>query len=253
MPVFGDRGIVDVLVYSSGTARFAGGVRTHKSHPERALIERAGLILTAPGDTAVDLARHRHNAIGLAAADSALRLDPGLSSASLVTLNEARLSKRGRNIARWPLHRCTRLAETALESISRATIEWLGFPAPELQTVFHSPSGEEDRCDCFWPEAQLAGESDGDLKYDGRFGDARTVLRRQAARDIRLRTHHVRDVAHWGWAEAVTFAPLRDILTGSGLAQVASEDSSQLYSMRRLLAHRPPHVTSPTREGAAVR
>jgi len=253
MPVFGDRGIVDLLVDSAETARFSGGVRTHRSHPERTLIEHSGLAVTSPGDTAVDLARHRHHAIGLAAADAALRLDPRLSHEHLVALNEARVSKRGRNIARWPLHRSTRRAESALESISRAVIEWLGFPAPELQTVFRSPSGEEDRCDFFWPAARVGGESDGDLKYDGRFGDARGILRRQAARDIRLRTHHVRHVAHWGWAEATAFTPLRGILAGAGLVQIAAEDSLPLHSMRRLLSQRPPHATAPTRESATVR
>ena len=243
LPVFGDPVVVHMLVPSGATARTTSGVRTHKSHPERAIVEVVGLCMTSPADTAVDVARVRHNAVGLAVADAALRLDPSLTRSDLIALNEGRISTRGRSLARWPLERCTALSETALESVSRGAVEWLGFPSPELQLVFRSASGDEDRTDCFWREANLVGEADGDLKYDGRFGDPRTVLRRQSARDMRLRTQ-VRDVTHWGWTEATTFAPLRGILRGAGLNQIAPEDSAQLYSMKRLLSPRGPHATA---------
>lgn len=242
LPVFGDPKVVHILVSPGGTARETSGVRAHKSRPDRTIIEMSGMRMTSPADTAVDLSRLRHNAVGLAAADAALRLDPLLTREELMNINEARASKRGRDIARWPLTRATALSETALESISHATIEWLGFPAPELQVVFRSPNGELDRTDCLWRAAALAGEADGDIKYDGRFGSPSTVLRRQFIRDTRLRDHHVRDVAHWGWTEATTFAPLRGILTGAGLVPIAPEDSLQLFSMKRLLAPRAPHA-----------
>lgn len=244
MPVFGDRGEVHMLVPAHGTARSFAGVRTHRSRPERDIIERSGLRMTSPAETVVDIARLRHNAIGLATADAALRLAPGLRRDALVLLNEARSSKRGRNIARWPLARCSALAESTLESVSRAAVEWLGFPSPELQVVFRSPSGQEDRGDCFWRDADLIGEADGDMKYDGRFGDPRTALRNQFERDTRLRSQ-VRDVMHWGWREATAFTPLRDILTGAGLKQVRPEDSAQLHTMKRLLAPRTPSPAAP--------
>ena len=244
MPVFGDPVIVHMLMGPTATARQISGVRVHKSRPERTIHEISGLGVTSPADTAVDLARHRHNAVGLAAADAAVRSDPTLTRDALLALNESRSSARGRRIARWPLSRCTALAETALESISRAAIEWLGFPAPELQVVFRSGTGEADRSDCFWREASLAGEADGDIKYDGRFGDPRTILWKQRQRDTRLRRAHVREIAHWGWSDATGHEPLRDILTGAGLRPIGPEDSQQLASMKRLLAPRAPHPTA---------
>ncbi|WEG07540.1 hypothetical protein PU630_09720 [Microbacterium horticulturae] len=244
LPIFGDPGEVHMLVASRGTSRSFAAVRTHRSHPEREIIERSGLRVTSPADTAVDIARLRHNAVGLAVADAALRLEPALSRDALVQVNESRSSKRGRDIARWPLSRCTALSESTLESVSHAAIEWLGFPSPELQVVFRSAADAEDRGDCFWRGADLIGETDGDLKYDGRFGDPRTVMRNQFERDTRLRDR-VREITHWGWREATTFAPLRGILTGAGLQQTGPEDSVQLYAMKRLLAPHAPHPVAP--------
>jgi hypothetical protein len=129
-----------------------------------------------------------------------------------------------------------------LESISRAVIEWLGFAEPELQVTFRARTGEEDRADFAWRAARLLGEADGDLKYDGRFGSPSVVLRRQSARDNRLR-EHVRAIAHWGWTDATAVAPLRGILNGAGLRQTGPEDPAQLTSLTRILGARAPHRT----------
>ena len=240
MPIFGDPVDVHVLVPATRSSRLVAGVRTHRSSEDRTIVEIGGLAMTGPEDTAVDLARLRHPAIGLAAADSALRLAPDSSADGLTRISEARISGRGRDIARWPLARATAMSETAIEAISRAVIEWLGFPAPELQVVFRS-SGKEDRADFVWEHVRLGGEADGDLKYDGRYGDAREVLRRQTLRDRRLRTH-LRAVAHWGWTDATTVTPLRDILAGAGLRAVAPEQTAHLHSLRRQLAPHAPHL-----------
>lgn len=240
MPIFGDPVDVHVLVPAGRSSRLVAGVRTHRSSEDRRIVEIGGLAMTGPEDTAVDLARLRHQAIGLAAADAALRLDPELTADRLLRISEARASSRGRDIARWPLARATAESETALEGVSRAVIEWLGFPAPELQVVFRS-SGKRDRTDYVWKHIRLGGEADGDLKYDGRYGDPREVLRRQTLRDRRLRTH-LRAVVHWGWTDATTVTPLRDILTGGGLRAIAPEQTAPLHSLRRVLAPHAPHV-----------
>ncbi|WP_203581359.1 hypothetical protein [Microbacterium hibisci] len=134
-------------------------------------------------------------------------------------------------------------AETPFESVSRAVIEWLGFPSPELQVTSMSASGVEDRADFAWPDISLVGEADGDLKLDGRFGDPRTLLRRQAARDARLRERW-RAVVHWGWAEATTISPLRGLLQGAGLHASLPENAAALLSLKRAVAPRPPRATS---------
>ncbi|MFT4220826.1 MAG: hypothetical protein QM611_09945 [Microbacterium sp.] len=252
LPIFGDPVTVHVLVPRSGASRHVAGVRTHRSAADRTIVEADGLLLTSPLDTAVDTARHRHNAIGLAVADAALRVNSALRPDVLVAANEARSSSRGRDIARWPLSHSTPLAETALESISRAVTGWLGFPPPELQVAFRAESGEEDRVDLLWRnpgsplrQTGIAGEADGQLKYDGRFGDPSSILRKQSRRDIRLR-EHVRSVTHWGWWEATRFRPLRAILVGAGLPVVAAENTPQLFSLKRALsAHVPPPPPPP--------
>jgi hypothetical protein len=245
MPLFGDPVTVHVLTTSAAASRLTSGVRTHVTADDRALVEAGGLAMTTLAETAVDLARQRHPAIGLAAADAALRLDPDLTGLMLSGVNEARTSSRGRRVARWPLSRANRLAETALESVSRAVVEWLGFPAPAIQVAFPTRAGT-DRTDFFWREFSVAGESDGDLKYDGRFGDPRAVLRKQRDRDARLR-EHVRTVTHWGWHETTAVTPLRSILLGAGVPQIVPENSARLHSVKRLVARNAPHRTGDAR------
>lgn len=130
MPIFRDPVIVHVIADPSSSSRVLGGIRLHTTQEAREVFEASGLLLTPPGDTAVTLARARHNGIGLAMTDAALRIDPRLSPARLNADNARRSSSRGRRVARWVLDRTTPAAETPLESLSRAVIEWLGFPAP---------------------------------------------------------------------------------------------------------------------------
>ncbi|MDW4571170.1 hypothetical protein R8Z57_00080 [Microbacterium sp. M3] len=238
MPVFGDPVDVHILVPARCASRLIAGVRAHRSSEDRTIVELGGLAMTSPEDTAVDLARLRHPAIGLAMADAALRIETESTAERLLLINEARVSSRGRALARWPLARASARSETAIEAVSRAVIEWLGFPAPELQVVFRS-SGKEDRSDFVWKQVGLGGEADGDLKFDGRYGDPRDVLRRQSLRDRRLRTH-LRAVAHWGWSDVTAITPLRDILTGAGLRAIAPEQTARLYSLRRSLTSLAP-------------
>lgn len=242
MPIFGDPGPVHVLIPPNGSSRLSGGIRAHTGGPDRGIHEVAGLAFTTVADTAVDLARSRHRAIGLAGTDAALRLDRSLQTSRMMEINEGRSSSRGRAIARWAIDRARAEAETALESVSRAVIEWLGFPEPHLQVTFRSSAGAEDRSDFVWPGYAVAGEADGDLKFDGRFGSPTLLLEKQRQRDHRLRAH-VRAVVHWAWADAITFTPLRSLLTSAGLTVVHPEDTAQLLSLQRTLR---PRAAGPT-------
>lgn len=237
LPVFRDPRVVHILVSASSTSREVAGVRAHTSRNDRMLIAADGIVTTSLADTAVDMARHRHAAVALAVADAALRADRTLAVAGLLACNEARASSRGRNLARWPLGQADARAESTLESVSRAVISWLGLPRPALQTVFRSVDSTRDRSDFFWPEASVAGEADGDVKYDGSLGDPVAALRARRDRDIRLLAQ-VRSVTHWGWAEVTAVAPIRSILRSAGVEAVAPEDTAQLHSLRRLLSPR---------------
>ncbi|MFT4211986.1 MAG: hypothetical protein QM626_08935 [Microbacterium sp.] len=234
-PIFGDPGVVHILRDDKGTAGVGADVRVHTAANPREILDLGGLAVTAPVETAVDIARCRPPAAALAVADAVLRLDETVSVERLVATNESRASSRGHRRARWALHRATPLAESTLESVSRAAIEWLGLPEPELQHWFTSRTGERDRSDMWWRDDKVAGEADGDVKYDGRFGDATTALRGRRRRDGRLR-EHVRSVAHWAWDEVRDVTQLRAILLGAGVRRIRPEDTARLLELRRTLA-----------------
>lgn len=238
LPILGDPLVVHVLARRGETARLDSGIRTHTAADERELHETGGILRTSPREIAVDLARARHPAYALSIADAALRGDHALSVETLVAANESRSTTRGRRLARWPLHRAVGTSESTLESLSRAVIEWLGFPEPELQKWFESANGTRDRADFAWPRTGVIGESDGDVKYDGTFGDPLSLIRDRRARDARLR-EHARTVVHWSWDDIGDPPRFARILLSAGLKQVGPEATAQLFSLRRLLHARP--------------
>lgn len=231
LPIFGDPGTVHVIASADATSRLIGGVQTHTTRDAREIGTVGGALLTGLVDTVIDIARVRHPAIALATADAALRRDPSLTVEALVAANESRSSTRGRRHARWALHRASALPESPLESIDRAVIEWLGFPEPELQVHIG-----DDRVDKWWADRAVAGESDGDLKYDGRFGDPLTALRERHRRDARLFRHGARAVPHWGWSEALAADPLDSLLRSAGLRPIRPREHAPLFALQRTLA-----------------
>ncbi len=113
-----------------------------------------------------------------------------------------------------------------------------GLPEPELQIWFGSPAGGGDRVDLWWPQLRIAGEADGLLKYDGRFGDPRVAMKKREDRDRRLRAAGARAVLHWGWDDLTDPNSLIRMLSGAGLPVVASPDTANLHSLAAAL--RPP-------------
>lgn len=235
MPVLGDPVTVHVTVPPSSAARETGGVRTHRATDPPQSAATSGLLVVAPGETAVTLARHRHPAYGLAVVDATLRRYPTATLAELNGDNETRDSSRGRRHARWALDRADEKRESVLESVSAAAIEWLGFPLPELQKPFPGLAGGLYRADMWWPDRRLVGEPDGESKYDGRFGDPAELLRARHERDRALRAAGAAAIAHWGWTDVALISPLRQLLTGHGLRPVHREDSGRLASLTHLL------------------
>jgi hypothetical protein len=237
LPIIGEPRDVHVVDTPDATARLSGGIRLHTSAGGRTILDVGGILVTSVLDTTIDIARARHPALGLTVADAGLRAEPRLSVGLLVANNESRISSRGRRQARWALHRATPLAETALESISRAAIEWLGFEEPDLQKEFRSRSFT-DRADMWWPTARVIGEADGDIKYDGSLQQPALAIRREKARDARLR-ESASGIAHWGWADVARIDPLRAALRHTGLRPVKPESSRELFSLgAELRSHR---------------
>lgn len=233
LPIVGEPRDVHVLDSPEATSRLNGGIRLHTTTGDRLLVEVGGILSTSALDTTIDVARSRHPALGLAVADAALRIDASLSVSALVAQNESRLSSRGRRQARWALHRANPLAETMLESISRAAIEWLGFEEPELQRRFHT-GGATDRTDMWWETPRVVGEADGDIKYDGSLQDPLLAIRREKSRDARI-ARFAAGIAHWGWSDVARIDPLRDALRHAGLRPAHPETSRELYSLGALL------------------
>lgn len=232
-PIFGHPRDVHVLDLPNANARLSGGLRHHTTAQDRNIVRIGGLLVTSLIDTTVDIARSRHPAVALSVADATLRLDPTASVEVLVATNESRLSKRGRRLARWPLHRASPSAETTLESISRGVIEWLGFDEPVLQREFRT-GDFLDRSDMWWEHARVIGEADGELKYDGRLQPGAEAIRKEKERDRRLLCHASR-IVHWGWSDAIRVDPLRSILRRAGLPQRRPESSQELHSLTALL------------------
>lgn len=253
MPILSAQAEVHVLSNDCRLSRESGGIRTHATDDSRDVRASGGLLLLAPDEAAVDIARARHPGVGLMAADGALRLMPGRSAADLLAVNESRSSTRGRARAEWSLSRATPLGETALESVSRAIIEWLGSPEPVLQQPFTGPAGEKWRTDAFWPEERVIGEADGAVKYDGTHGDGREALVDEKRREDELR-RRVNGFARWMWPQAETYLDLRDVLRAAGLREARSLREAQLASLRTVLAaarRAAGRESAALREGAA--
>lgn len=236
-PVFGEPLHVHVAATPERTSRAVSGARVHTARRLPDFDEIGGLLVATPRETVVDIARSTHHAIGLAVASAAMRAHPDLDADALRATNAARLSSRGRRHAIWVFDRATATLESTLEAVSLAVVEWLGFPAPELQHTFVGEHVEGDlRTDFWWRDAAAAGEADGDKKYRDR--DAVAVLAERRERDARLLGRGVRATAHWGWFDATNVDPLRAALLAAGLRQQGPEDVLELRSMKRLLAPR---------------
>lgn len=239
LPVFGEPRDVHVLAPPDLTARPSGGVRVHTTADAFDSIDVGGLLVTSLEATAVALARARHNATGLAVVNAALRRLPGLDARDLRLYNETRLTSRGRRHARWVFTRACSDTESTLEDVSLAVIEWLGFAQPELQHWLRGQYGDvDDRADFWWPEARVAGEADGDLKYDGRFGDATIALRERRARDARMAGRGARAVIHWSWDDVTHPDRLRAALIAAGLRPIRPEEPLPLRTLRSALTAR---------------
>lgn len=112
------------------------------------------------------------------------------------------------------------LAMSPGESISRANMDLLGFPRPELQHTFSDSQGHCATVDFWWKEQGIVGEFDGRAKYlkpeylNGR--NASQVVIDEKNRENRLRALGIR-VARWEWSTALNRNKLAACLREAGL------------------------------------
>lgn len=236
LPVFGEPPDVHILLPSPTKSRRMAGIRVHASERMPRAENLDGILVASAEEVAVEIARTRHPAVGLAVADAVLRSDAQSSGEHLERLSAELPSSRGVRAARWVFSRASGIRETPLESVSSAAIEWLGFPEPELQVWFRGASAHDDaRVDFWWRRLRLAGESDGEVKYSGLLGDARRALADRNARDAMLHARGVRATAHWSWRDVAAPAQLRALLTAVGLPIVHPERGAPLASLATAL------------------
>ena len=173
------------------TAR--AGVQLHASTlPDDQVTSVAGLAVTTPARTVVDLARSLEFRAGVVAADSALHR-------ALTT--KAGLSQVLSTQSRWPGARLAgevtafadARAESPLESIARVAFRDCGLPPPDLQVWLGGIDEPIGRVDFYWREFWTIAEVDGAFKYANP-----ERARQQLRRDSRLREDGF-EVVHFTW------------------------------------------------------
>jgi hypothetical protein len=234
LPIFGEPRDIHVFDARRTTSTRYGDVVVHTSRTGRQVVEGAGsLRMTDSLHTALDLARVLPPAFGLAVADT-MAHSAG-EDADVVTEFCARASAdaglKGQRRLRWVSARIDGLPESPGESVSRAVIEWLGYPTPGLQHQFQH-EGFVDRADFFWREYRVIGESDGWGKYSGTPDEVREQLRTEKTREDRLRRHEGA-FARWDWRDTMRADPLHRKLAATGLPVIAKRNNAGLATLRQ--------------------
>jgi hypothetical protein len=192
-------------------------------------VDVAGLRTTTIARTVVDIARTSTLREAVTIADAALHglrdragriiRAPVSKEALVAELAHARAGK-GVVKARVAIELADGAAESPGESVSRVGFHVLGLPAPRLQVSFSDRFGTIGTVDFWWPEFNLIGEFDGEVKYDDpAFLGGRTpqeALHDEKRREDRLRALG-NGVTRWGWSTAMSLPRLRSHLVEAGL------------------------------------
>ena len=158
----------EIVVPDRSAGRSPGVIR-HRSQNCPKGVLHDGVWVTPPARTAVDLARVRSLASGVAALDHVLHHRMA-SRAELIREQEAiPRGGRGRQRARLAVALADEKSESAGESLSRVRLFELGYPRPTLQHEFHDERGVfVGRPDMYWRQHKIIGEFDGRVKYPTR-------------------------------------------------------------------------------------
>jgi hypothetical protein len=170
----------------------------------------AGLRVTSPRRTAVDLARTGALAQGVAALDFVLA---GGADRELLEGWCATSRAHGIGRVRRSLSIARGMSESPLESLSLARFAELGVEAP-LQQHEIDDAGRRFRVDFYWPRHDVVGEADGRSKYVDPTDLWNEKLREDAIR------RRVRGFIRWTWADAWDPVRFRSRLASAGIPSV---------------------------------
>jgi len=218
-----------VLVPRATGGRSTGMLERHTVGFPRESISIDQLSVTTLARTVADMAACTTFAAGVALADAALRRTAHpLASVprTLVTqhdlireLDEIPLT-HGSVKARRAIEFADGNSDRPGESVSRANMQCLGIPMPQLQVAVTGVSGQVYIVDFWWPEFNMIGEFDGNAKYtDPEFLRGRTP--EQALIDEKRREDDLRAAGHgmtrWHWQIACSLNRLRAHLLAAGI------------------------------------
>ncbi len=205
------------LTVVEGGAYTSGLVIRHLSTSAPPHTVKDGVNVTTVPRTVIDLAREGSLQSAVAAADCALH--HGMCTRRQLQ-DEVDMLPRGASgvrRARTAVALADGRAESPLESLSRVAMYELRLPRPDLQVPLRDARGRFGRGDFGWDG--LIGECDGHAKYLRHLRpgeDPGAVVVREKRREDRIR-HTGRDVARWGWHDALTRTPMLHILEDKGL------------------------------------
>jgi hypothetical protein len=218
--------LIHILVTMAAGTRTEHGYRKHASwHPDVHIERRGELVMTDLVRTLVEFAAVSSFASAVTAFDWALRT-PAFGAAAPVTKDQ--LSdcadeleiRRGRRVLMRALEFADGRSESPGESLSRAVIHELGFPAPILQQEFSDRRGFIGRVDFWWPDQNLIGEFDGVAKYIreeyARGKSPAQIVIEEKTREDRLRAVGP-GVSRWGWDVSSNPQMLFNHLRAAGL------------------------------------
>lgn len=144
----------------------------------------AGRLATAPGWTAVEVARTLGSPRALATLDAALR-STWCGHADLENAVREQCGRRGIVAVRGLLEYADARAESAMESEARLVMIDYGLPKPELQYEIRGRGGETWRVDFAWPDLRVAAEYESIAWHAGRLEMLRDRERQAGIQDLR--------------------------------------------------------------------
>jgi hypothetical protein len=147
------------------------------------LTMRGGRPLTAPGWTAIEVARSLRRPRALATLDASLR-SGACTRGELERAVAAQSGRRGIVTVRELLHVASPLAESPMESEARLVMIDGGLPTPVLQYEIVDLQGDLWRLDFAWPEMLVAAEYDGVDWHSGPDAFLRDRRRSAALQDL---------------------------------------------------------------------